>query len=372
MSYRDPYTDHDAAAGSSGHFYNPHDQGSGHIDDNPYMMRQPYGTQAASSNQEYYDQAPAPSRTRSTRGPQRKNTYESNYAAPTNYNQPSYNEDSFEQPTYNYPPVQRQPTMHRSQTTRSTLNKKLPEIVEVMTVPEGRKSESGFEKGEFTPSSGVRKGTPSAYKQYRYTSQGNLWGRGGRGRTFGRFACCTIMTAVFLIISIVLALVLWVRPPNVQIGNAQVMSTNGSPFQATSNGGFQINLGIDISVTNFNYFDVDFKKIQAEVFYPIDNTPIGGGNAVDINFASGHQTNFTFPFNLMYSPSNDPSGKVLTDIATKCGLGGTRSNLSINYKITLAIRLLLITISPTISNPLSFPCPIQASDITKIIGKTGT
>lgn len=92
-------------------------------------------------------------------------------------------------------------------------------------------------------------------------------------------------------------------------------------------------------VFNFNYFDVVMKKIQAEIVYPINNTPLGGGVANDIAFKNGEQTNFTFPFTLTYSPSVDSSGQVLADLAKKCGaLGGQRQDLSVNYKITVSTQ----------------------------------
>jgi hypothetical protein len=73
---------------------------------------------------------------------------------------------------------------------------------------------------------------------------------------------------------------------------------------------------------------------------------------------------------------------VILDLATKCGIGGgTKTNINVNYKITvssssfefrkvinpvlqLGIRILLVTISPVISNQFNFPCPLQASDIS--------
>lgn len=204
-----------------------------------------------------------------------------------------------------------------------------------------------------------------ALKNYRYQTQGALWTRGGRGRCIGRFCCCTLLIALFLIISIVLALLLWVRPPNISVGGVSAPST-GSQIQVTS-GGLDINLGVNISVENPNYFAVSFNKIQANIFYPINNTDIGGGNATDITFRSHSQTNFTFPFTIAYQKSLDPNNKILVDIATKCGfIGGSRSQITVNYKITLGLKVLFITISPVVSNSLSFDCPLSQSDISSL------
>jgi hypothetical protein len=62
---------------------------------------------------------------------------------------------------------------------------------------------------------------------------------------------------------------------------------------------------------------------------------------------------------------------VISDIAVKCGIGGTKQNLVVNYKISLGIRFLFITISPVISNQFDFACPLSASDIEKFLGGSG-
>jgi len=208
-------------------------------------------------------------------------------------------------------------------------------------------------------------------REYRYDHQGNLWTKGGRGRCAGRVCCCTLMTTVFLIVSVVLALALWVRPPSISIGDVQTLTENGSAIKQLSDGK-KINLGVNISVSNPNYFSVDFKKIEADIFYPIQDTPIGGGEASNIEFKTNSQTNFTFPFSLNYNSTADPKGAIILDLATKCGVnGGAKTNINVNYKITLGIRILLITVSPVISNQFNFPCPLQASDISKFIGGGG-
>lgn len=50
-----------------------------------------------------------------------------------------------------------------------------------------------------------------SFKAWRADGHENLWTRGSRTRTCGRFFCCTIMITAFLIISIILSLAL-VRP----------------------------------------------------------------------------------------------------------------------------------------------------------------
>ena len=74
-----------------------------------------------------------------------------------------------------------------------------------------------------------------------------------------------------------------------------------------------------------------------QIFYPINNTAIGGGQQNDITFNAHSQTNFTFPFEITYKKDLDPSNKILVDIATKCGfIGGSKSQITVDYKISVS------------------------------------
>jgi len=200
--------------------------------------------------------------------------------------------------------------------------------------------------------------------------QGPLWTRGGRGRCIGRFFCCTFMSLVFVVVTILLTLVLFLRPPSITFGDVTPMA---SGVQLTTNG-VNINMGVNISVENPNFFNVNFKKINAEIFYPLNNnnTLIGNGTAKNIVFKSDAGTNVTFPFAINYSTTLDPQGHILLDLAEKCGvLGTTKSNLKVQYKITLGVQILFVTVSPSISNTFTFACPLDASDLQGLLNGMG-
>ncbi|KAJ7172349.1 hypothetical protein C8R46DRAFT_1216190 [Mycena filopes] len=195
---------------------------------------------------------------------------------------------------------------------------------------------SRFDPGEFTPSPRGPK-TASNLRRYRMDFQGPLWTRGGRGRCFGRFFCCTFMIIVFLLISIILALVLFLRPPSLDFGDVAPMST-GTPVQLTANG-ITLNMGVNISVANPNFFAVKFKKITAQV--------------------------------CLRRHLSTPNNLILVDLAKKCGILGTKSDLKVQYKITLGLEIAFITISPSISNSFTFACPLTADDLKGLLGSTG-
>jgi LEA14-like dessication related protein len=206
---------------------------------------------------------------------------------------------------------------------------------------------------------------PRDLSRWRHEHHGGLWTKGSRGSCIGRFCCCTLMIIVFFIVGILLPLALWTRPPNIIVGNVQATS-NGSEIQTLSNG-VQINLELPIYVSNPNYFSVSFSSIKADIYYPINNTLIGTGQENDITFYSHSNTNFTFPFSIEYTTTMSSSAQIIADLETKCGIGGGPvSDITVNYDITLALRVLFFTVSPTISNSASFQCPLTASDIPSL------
>ncbi|KAJ3744800.1 hypothetical protein DFH05DRAFT_1397748 [Lentinula detonsa] len=197
--------------------------------------------------------------------------------------------------------------------------------------------------------------------------------KGGRVSCIGRFFCCTLMIAVFLIVSIVLALALWIRPPSIIIGSAGLTSagTSGIQFQTS---GIVVPLEVNISVNNPDYFSVDLKQVTLDLTYPLDgnNTAIGNGSTSDITFHSHSNTTFTFPFEINYQFSTDPNYAILLDMASKCGiLGGSQSDITIDYSIKVDLKVILIPVSPTISNSFSISCPFDESELEDFIKSLG-
>lgn len=74
--------------------------------------------------------------------------------------------------------------------------------------------------------------------------------------------------------------------------------------------------------------------IMIQLIYPTNNTPIGGGEADNIEFPTQTRTDWTFFIDIQYSTSADPQGLVLADLISKCG--SNKKNLNVNYKITVS------------------------------------
>ncbi|KZT68124.1 hypothetical protein DAEQUDRAFT_671885 [Daedalea quercina L-15889] len=209
-------------------------------------------------------------------------------------------------------------------------------------------------------------------RRWRLDNSEGLWTRGGPIATFGRFLCCTFMIAVFLFISIVLSLALWIRPPSVLIGTPTL---NGSSPVCVSVQDSALVIGLDVnaSISNPNYFSVELTDLNLDLFYPINNTAVGGGSLTNVDFKSHETTNITFPLDLKYNITGSSNTEVLLDLAKKCGIvsGSSKTDITVNYKATVGVRILAIPVKPTISSSFSFECPIDSSELEKLLEEAG-
>ncbi|TBU50744.1 hypothetical protein BD309DRAFT_879424 [Dichomitus squalens] len=198
--------------------------------------------------------------------------------------------------------------------------------------------------------------TPGNVRRWRKDYQGNLWTKGSRLGCFGRFFCCTLMIFLFLLISIVLSLALWLRPPNIIVGQPTV-DVNSFAINSSS---ISIALPVDISVNNPNYFTVELYKLDATVIYPINNTQIGSGHMTNIQFKDHTQTNFTFPVTIDYEAASDPNGAVITDLAKHCGIDPSTaaSDITVTIDIKVGVKVMLVPFTTTITQKASFACPL--------------
>jgi len=232
---------------------------------------------------------------------------------------------------------------------------------------------SVFDNEEFQVPRSIGPKTSKAMRRWRYEHQGNLWTKGSGVRCCGRFFCCTVMIFLFLLVSVVLSLLLWIKPPNLIIGTVSLPDSDNSVQINDDPLGATVNLGVNITVDNPNYFAVKFNSIDATIIYPINNTEVGNGTIKNVDIKANQQTNVTFPFTFNYNANEDPNFAVLQDLANHCGFGGSSqsSPIKVDYKIKLSFQVLFVTIKPTISNSFSFDCPFTSADLEDLLKQTG-
>ncbi|WVQ79184.1 hypothetical protein IAT38_001280 [Cryptococcus sp. DSM 104549] len=179
---------------------------------------------------------------------------------------------------------------------------------------------------------------------WRKDERGKQWSRGGGVRMSLRMCCCCLTIAIIMIISIILSIAL--------------VSAHVYRQRLTS-----ISFDLSISVSNPNWFDANFKEITATARYPGNNTnSFGGGTLYNLDFKGYTESTFNFPFTLNYTLAKDPNKVILTDLILQ--------DITVDYDLELKLKVLGVTLSPTISNSASFECPITSSDIESIIGSS--
>lgn len=239
---------------------------------------------------------------------------------------------------------------------------------------EGRSKEeavrpgSGYDNDDVTLQPMAEK-TPRNMRQWRKDYQGNLWTKGSRASCCGRFFCCTLMIFLLLLISIVLTIALYLRPPNVIVGQPTV-DVNSFAINSSS---VSIALPVDISVNNPNFFTVELYKLDAAVVYPINSTQVGSGHMTNIKFQDHTQTNFTFPVTIEYDAATDPSGAVITDLAKHCGIGASASDITVTVNIKIGVKIMLVPFTTSLSQQASFACPIgnDATELENLLKSLG-
>ncbi|GJN88490.1 hypothetical protein Rhopal_001456-T1 [Rhodotorula paludigena] len=202
-------------------------------------------------------------------------------------------------------------------------------------------------------------------RMFRKDEHAGALTRGGRARCCGRVFCCTLILVILILVGIVAAFFLWVKPPDVGfegIGSGTQVSLVDS--------GFNLNVTLKINVINPNFFGADFDKIEATGYYPTKpNDKIGGGEMKNVEIKKYSNTTLRFPFAINYTTSYDSDLSVLTDIATRCGfIGSSKSQLTVNYRVKTKVKVIAVTISPSFSSSASFDCPLSESDITGFLG----
>ncbi|KAG0248338.1 hypothetical protein BG011_000182 [Mortierella polycephala] len=180
--------------------------------------------------------------------------------------------------------------------------------------------------------------------------------------TCGRVTCCFCLILLLVIIVLVIVFFTVFKMPTVDY-----QGTKGDPDYMFNDGltTFGVDLIANIQVQNPNPIGFKFESIVATAYYPDYEPTIGGGNITNVNFPSKSTKTIQFPIAAKYDRRQDPGFTVIQSILTKCGLTGTSDGqITINYDLKLTLKIIGISIRPTIKNQsANFPCPANIGDI---------
>ncbi|KAF9300192.1 hypothetical protein BGZ74_008207 [Mortierella antarctica] len=182
--------------------------------------------------------------------------------------------------------------------------------------------------------------------------------------TCGRFTCCICLFLLLVIIALAIVIFTVFKLPTVNY-----KGTDGEPQFLINQGSttFGVNITAIIEVVNPNPIGFHFESIVATAYYPVAGytKSIGGGQVTNADFPKKSSTQLKFPIAASYNRADDKGLVVIADILSRCGqTGGQESRLTINYDLKLTIKIIGISISPTIKNQHSdFACPPNINDI---------
>ncbi|KAF9903170.1 hypothetical protein EC991_004116 [Linnemannia zychae] len=181
--------------------------------------------------------------------------------------------------------------------------------------------------------------------------------------TCGRFTCCICLILLLAIIALVIVIFTVFKLPKVDFKGLE--STPDFKFNQGQST-FTVNLTANIEVQNPNPIGFTFESITATAYYPKYAPSIGGGSLSNVKFPSHQTVLLHFPISASYQSSQDQGFTVVSDILTRCGVrGGTATNIAINYDLKLTMKIIGISISPTIKNQhVSIDCPDNIAEIT--------
>ncbi|TXT08624.1 hypothetical protein VHUM_02752 [Vanrija humicola] len=203
-------------------------------------------------------------------------------------------------------------------------------------------------------------------RMWRKDERGKQWTRGGGVRSTGRLIFCCIVVAILIIVSIVLAVLLYIRPPSVVVQNFDVDTQSLTVKQ----GQFSANISLQVQVNNPNWFNADFKEINVDIRYPnVPSGQFGYGAVSNANFKGYSLSTFNFPLTINYTLANDPNQAIINDLNAKCGT--TQGKINIDYTIRLWLKILGVSVKPNIGSTQTITCPLTGSDIQQVLNKAG-
>ncbi|CAO3625740.1 unnamed protein product [Cunninghamella blakesleeana] len=180
------------------------------------------------------------------------------------------------------------------------------------------------------------------------------------------YICWFIIIAILIVVIVIGAIMSKFQLPTIEIGGITNSTDYGvAPLQFAGDT-FRINFGLNVKAVNPNLLPIYITDMNATAYYPdVESRFVGGGYLGKQDLPKYSNFSFVFPFSIIYDPVVDKDQRVLTDLATRCGLTGEQpQDLHIAYTIRVAARVLFVTVHPTISSQSQFPCPIQGSKLT--------
>jgi len=188
------------------------------------------------------------------------------------------------------------------------------------------------------------------------------------------FRClvCFLVLGVILVLSIIILIVLFLRPPNIGVKNIDMPQSIDGLNIDPSRQAFSFPINLTVRVSNPNYVSAEINSIHANLFDKhADSTRVGSCDLRHKHIKSHNDTDITIPCHVRYSLEEDPNKSVIKDIINRCGFNGKKKqDFDMSLKLRLSITVLSITVPINVNPNIRFSCPVSKSDLKKIGGSS--
>ncbi|CAO1625421.1 unnamed protein product [Sympodiomycopsis kandeliae] len=192
---------------------------------------------------------------------------------------------------------------------------------------------------------------------------------------------CIVIWAIIIIVSVVLLVVTFAKPPNVAVMSISVPDANDFSVAGTS---FKANGSVNFAISNPNSFSATIQHLQAHLYDANigKSVSVGNGSLINQKIKAHDNTTIVFPFDVALDLASDAT-QLISDVAQQCGLSDLLSSISsktrreeleqrasnqlkVLLEIDAKISILSVGISIPISQNISIDCPTAA--LQKVIG----
>lgn len=206
---------------------------------------------------------------------------------------------------------------------------------------------------------------------------------------------CIVIWAIIIIISVILLVVTFAKPPNVAVVSIAVPDGNDFSVSGTS---FKANGSVNFAISNPNSFSATIEHLQAHLYDANlgKSVSVGNGTLQSQKIKANDNTTVVFPFDIGIDLSSDASA-LISDVATQCGLSDLVSSLTsgsssrrdnevdlasrqssnqlkVLLDIDARISILSVGVSIPVSKNISIDCPTSAlkSVLGSLTGNSGS
>lgn len=178
-----------------------------------------------------------------------------------------------------------------------------------------------------------------------------------------------LVIGVIIALSVVLLIVMFLRPPNVGLKNLE-LPQSASDLQVQDER-FMLNATIDAVISNPNYVSAQINNLNATVYDAhARKTSIGVCYLEHKTIEARENTTVRLPCEMQYDFQKDQDLSIIKDIVNRCGLvkGSKKQKIQALLDVHVTIQLLAFHIPISAGPTISMDCPVTRRQVKEALG----